>query len=343
MIRTNDCLPKHLDLKGKLLGELSMGSFSIGDRFYAESFVSRKYDVALLTVRRAYASLANEGFIQKKHGSGTYIRCLPESIISQKIVQSCMVGLYLESLSPEKNFGRGMFIDALAHYLNLRGMSATLIFDNFGAVHANSLDGLIFFGAPVSKEMDKIRSLGLPTVSMGAARVKSFPGVCQAKGFMRGVFGRFLGKGRRRIALLNFDSPPNLNDVVRTHLEEAISDYGAGEYIELTGERENFESVLAESLKGNRPPDAFILPKWTYVPGFMLTLTRLKLKIGADVGAFVGVCPDFLAEDLPAYARDPVDSQARLAVGMLEKMLKDRNYKGEVIEHEPQIANQESF
>ena len=341
--RKDSVLPKYLELKGKLLEELSGGGFRRGDRFHSEAAVCRRHGAALLTVRRAYALLESEGYLRREHGSGTFVRKLPENLVRQKVVQSCMVGLYLDASRHAPDLAGTVFVEALGRQLNAQGMAVTLLYDSSGVAQTDGLDGLVFFGTAIRGEVAKIRALGLPTVALGASRVENFPGVCQKKDFLRQVFLRFLRKGRRRIALLNFGAPPDLNAPVRPHLDNAIAEFGAGERLELSGGRNELESRLAAALTEPRAPDALFLPSWTYVPGTMVTLERLNLKLGMEVGAFTGFCPDMLLAGLPAHAAHPMETQAEIVVGMLARMLREPGYKGEIIEHEPEILNQEAF
>lgn len=341
--RKDSVLPKYLELKGKLLEELSGGSFRRGDRFHSEAAVCRGSGAALLTVRRAYELLEADGYIRREHGSGTYVAKLPESLVRQKVVQSCMVGLYLQAGPRATDLGEAMFVEAFGRKLNEHGMSATLIYESSKALQTDGLDGMIFFGSPVQEEIRKIRALGLPTVALGLDRVAGFPGVCQRKDFMRDVFLRFLEKGRRRIVLLNFDAPPDLNDSARSQLDAALAAFGAGERMELRGRPGELESALAAALAGPAAPDALFLPRWTYVPGVLLVLERLGLKMGREVGAFVNLCPEMLAAGLPARTEQPIEAQTEIVVTMLERMLREPEYKGEILEHEPEIIGHEAF
>jgi DNA-binding LacI/PurR family transcriptional regulator len=222
-------------------------------------------------------------------------------------------------------------------------MATMIILDDPAAIPADSLDGLIYLGEGSINEVKAIRKLNLPTVSLGANRVKYFSGICQKKDFIYDVFMKFLLKGRRKIALLNFGGDSHLNEVNLTHLQKAIFDFGAGEYVEITGDSGNLQCKLEECLLRDDRPDAIFLPRWAYLAGVMLTLQKLKLKIGREIGAFVGNCPDFGLSEMPAYVNSAVDLQAEQAANMLARMIKDPDFKGKVIEDEPIISNKEAL
>ena len=75
----------------------------------------------------------------------------------------------------------------------------------------------------------------------------------------------------------------------------------------------------------------------------MLALEKLKLKIGDDIGVFVSNCPEFGLDIMPAHANDELRIQTKQVVRMLEKMIRNPKYKGNVIENKPIIINKEAF
>jgi len=341
--RKDKGLPKYLELRGRLLEELSIGKFSPGDKFYSEAQVSRSYSIALMTVRRSYEILEKEGFLRREHGSGTYVSKVPDKFIRQKIVQTCMVGIFLSSQRTIDGFDHGLYLENLSIALKDCGMATTIIFDDPTAIPAESLDGLIYLGEDSENEVKVIRKLNLPTVSLGASRVEFFAGICQRKDFIYNTFMRFLKKGRRKIALLNFTDDPHFNDTNLIYLRKALADFGTGKSLEICGPLEQLQSYLENLLSQDDRPDAIWFSRWSYLPGVMLALQKLNLKIGHDIGIFVGNCPEFGISIMPAYAKNEVMTQTKQVVEMLAKMIRDPKYKGNVIENEPMIINKEAF
>jgi DNA-binding transcriptional regulator YhcF (GntR family) len=342
-VKKDKGLPKYLELRGRLLEDLSADKFNPEDRFYTEAQVSRNHNIALMTVRRTYEILEKEGFIRREHGSGTYVSKVPDKVIRQKIVQTCMVGIYLSSQRTIDGFLHGIYLETLSLALKNCGMATTIIFDDPEAIPAESLDGLIYLGEDSKNEIKAIRKLNLPTVSLGKNRIEFFSGVCQKKDFIYNVFMHFLRKGRRKIALLNFTGDLHCNDRFFTHLNKAITDFGAGESLEITNSLENLQCELEESLSKDDRPDAIWISNWSFLPGIMLALQKLRLEIGRDIGIFVNSSPEFGLKTMPAHAQNEIGSQAGQVVNMLAKMIKKPNYKGNVIENEPIIINKEAF
>jgi DNA-binding LacI/PurR family transcriptional regulator len=286
--------------------------------------------------------LEKEGFFRREHGSGTYVNKVPDKIIRQKLVQTCMVGIYLNSERNIDGFYHGAYMEALSLALKDRGMATIIIFDDPRAIPVESLDGLIYLGED-SSEIQFIRKLKLPTVSLGARRLKYFPGVCQKKDFIYNIFMNFLQKGRRKIALLNFTGDPHFNDIYFTHLKKAISDFGAGESMEICGHMKNMQSVLEQHLRKTDRPDAIWFSRWTYFTAFVLVLEKLGMEIGRDIGVFANNCPELGLNIMPAHINHDAGSQAEIVADMLAKMIKDPQYKGDIKEREPRIINKEAF
>lgn len=67
---------KYEVLYNYLKNEIISGSFHYGDRILSESELAKKFSLSRFTVRRAIEILTNEGFLEKRHGSGTYVKAL---------------------------------------------------------------------------------------------------------------------------------------------------------------------------------------------------------------------------------------------------------------------------
>ncbi len=67
-----DRTPLHLQVAAALVSEIR-SRFKAGDKLPSESALARKYGVSTLTLREALASLARQGLVVRKHGSGTFV------------------------------------------------------------------------------------------------------------------------------------------------------------------------------------------------------------------------------------------------------------------------------
>ncbi len=56
-----------------LLEAIQSGEFSSGTRLPSQESLARRFGVAMLTLRRALATLEEQGFVVSHHGRGTYV------------------------------------------------------------------------------------------------------------------------------------------------------------------------------------------------------------------------------------------------------------------------------
>lgn len=66
-------IPKYQQIKNDLLKKIQSGEFESGDRFYSESELIKMYDVSSITVIRAIQDLANDGYLVRYQGKGTFV------------------------------------------------------------------------------------------------------------------------------------------------------------------------------------------------------------------------------------------------------------------------------
>ena len=66
--------PKHREISWQLRAEIASGRYAAGARLPSEPQLVKKYGVSRPTVARALLDLANEGLIDRRAGSGTYVR-----------------------------------------------------------------------------------------------------------------------------------------------------------------------------------------------------------------------------------------------------------------------------
>ena len=67
-------LPRYRRLRDTIAGQLARGELRPGDALPAEQELARRYGLAPGTVRRAMDELSDEGLVERRHGSGTFVR-----------------------------------------------------------------------------------------------------------------------------------------------------------------------------------------------------------------------------------------------------------------------------
>lgn len=69
--------PKYMDIKCVCMKRLEQGSWKIGNRIEPEFELAGEFGVNRHTVRKALGALVAEGYLERIHGSGTYVRKVP--------------------------------------------------------------------------------------------------------------------------------------------------------------------------------------------------------------------------------------------------------------------------
>lgn len=93
MLTLTSSRPLYEQLKQTLVGEIMAGVYVYGDRLPGELDLAIKYGISRITVRRALAELAEEGFLSSHQGKGTFINFKPDTL------QSRSFGGFSESLN----------------------------------------------------------------------------------------------------------------------------------------------------------------------------------------------------------------------------------------------------
>lgn len=93
--KSNDMTPRYWLLRQEILQHIASNGLRKGDRLPSERELARKFNLALGTVQKAMLKLEQEGILEKRHGSGTYVRdasSAAEKIASEK---SLSIGVLL--------------------------------------------------------------------------------------------------------------------------------------------------------------------------------------------------------------------------------------------------------
>jgi GntR family transcriptional regulator, arabinose operon transcriptional repressor len=88
MIDKNNPIPLYYQIKDDIFNDIESGKYAAGERLPAERLLAEKYGVTRMTVRRAVKFLIDQGFLEARHGSGTYVsaRKLPNMESGNKII-----------------------------------------------------------------------------------------------------------------------------------------------------------------------------------------------------------------------------------------------------------------
>ena len=65
------------EVRHGLLQDLTDGGLDVGEKLVNEQELAARFDVSRLTVREAVSALVTAGYLERRHGSGTYVVGLP--------------------------------------------------------------------------------------------------------------------------------------------------------------------------------------------------------------------------------------------------------------------------
>lgn len=66
-------VPIYMKIHDEIKEKIEKGIWKVGDRLPSERELSQNYQVSRMTLRQAIQTLAEEGFLERKMGSGTYV------------------------------------------------------------------------------------------------------------------------------------------------------------------------------------------------------------------------------------------------------------------------------
>lgn len=66
-------VPVYIQIHDKIREEIEQGNWQVGDRLPSERELAIKFGVSRMTLRQAVQTLADEGILERKIGSGTYV------------------------------------------------------------------------------------------------------------------------------------------------------------------------------------------------------------------------------------------------------------------------------
>jgi len=95
----NGDIPKHRRVYTALRHDILLGKYETSERFPSEGMLMRRFGVSRITVRQAMTDLKNDGFLEARSGSGTYLSALARHATG-------MIGLVIPDYSSSAFFRR---------------------------------------------------------------------------------------------------------------------------------------------------------------------------------------------------------------------------------------------
>ena len=340
-------LLKYQRIRSYLLEMLSLRKFEKGDKFFSENYISKKFCISPMTVRKAFDCLVQEKYIVRRQGAGTFVVKLPQTPARIRITEHCAVGILVSGYEDNKNdFSQKVSVAELSRCLTIEGFVTTISFDSAEKLLQSSVDGVILSGMPSAENMEILRKSGLPLVGYGYFLKEIVPGVGQnIEDF--GYYGakHLLNTGCKKIATIGRSSNPNYSrSGISRGIKRAIKDFGSGNYLTEIHKKHIEKQVMEELLESDDRPDAIIAVSWASVPVIMQMVERYRLKIPEDIGIVVMSAELNRMHTIPRLTIVGCDYKMGCAtvVKMLIKMIRGGDEMPESIEMPIKVVEYES-
>ena len=80
--------PIYLQIKKQVKAQILSGDLSVGDQLPSIRFVAKELRISMLTVKRAFNELEQEGFIDPVQGKGTFVSGQNKDLIREEYLKS---------------------------------------------------------------------------------------------------------------------------------------------------------------------------------------------------------------------------------------------------------------
>jgi DNA-binding LacI/PurR family transcriptional regulator len=286
-ISNRAALPKYQEIRSFLMERLSSGAYQIGDRFYSENELSKKFSTTNLTVRQAMELLERDKFIERKRGSGTFVHKLPNRPSRLKITDHCAIGILTGNVELANNLALGRIIGSLYKYASENGYMLYLSHNHVQSLINAQVDGIITIGA---FELEDIKFLGeshIPVVGIALNVPSNFPVITSdfdQEG--REVIQYFHQCKLNKVAVIGSGSEATTASSMLPAMREEVNKFPGMTLCEFIN-TSNGEYVCTKEVMERIRPDVLFLLNWVSISPVLCALDELKLKIPEDVSILV--------------------------------------------------------
>jgi DNA-binding LacI/PurR family transcriptional regulator len=281
--------------------QVQAGRIRLGDALPPQRELSTRWGVAEVTIRRALQSLAEEGLLHARPGSGTTVR--DPGITPRRRSSSLRIGVAFKDLAD----GYPFFKPILQGLRDGDGDVAIRLFDvaadertadtqpNYRQTLAD-LDGLIMMSPVNLALLAACQSRGLPTVLLFSDLADEFSH-CIVPDYTSGVMqavAHLAAKGRRKIAMATAGgerfSTGRWLDAHRAALHAFELERRPEWILQIGYYERDGAAALRQLLKLAVPPDAVLFASDFMARGALLSAHEAGLSVPADI-AIIGAGP----------------------------------------------------
>ena len=189
-----------------------------GDRLETDLALARRFSVSNVTTREAMLSLLQEGLVQRKHGSGTFVA--QQKAPAASIGRHVAIWTELDIAEPRTSSFYSRVVHGLKVFLEEQGVAHQLYLGRrkpwealgksscpqlWEDIKSGRLNGILALGAS-PLWLESLDQKAVPVV--GWIDTYSHRVTMDVAGMMRSAVKYLLANGRRKIMMLRWDSPP---------------------------------------------------------------------------------------------------------------------------------------
>lgn len=230
----NERLPKYLMVADTLRSDISNG-LEVGDRLASEEAMAKRFNISYLTIRQAVKVLIDEGWVERRHGSGTFVT-------DRKV--RCPVALLCE-LNPENPSSRFVFtiLKRLRELVQKAGGRSLVYFGDVPSGRESSTEGYEQFlddletgrlrgvlSISARREhagwVKRAKELGLPVVGITGCKDFSWRVLTDHMRMLKEGIEFLIRNERRRVACIGWDEPGAKGMTTREVCEKTLTKHG---------------------------------------------------------------------------------------------------------------------
>jgi len=287
VISNKAALPKYQEIRSFLMERLSSGAYQIGDRFYSENDLAKKFSTTNLTVRQAMELLERDRFIERKRGSGTFVLKLPNRPSKLKITDHCTIGILTGDIELTNNLALGHIISSLHKCASENGYMLYLSHNDIKSLIDAQVEGIITIGIFKPADIKLLEKSHIPVVGIGLNLPCGFPVIStnfEQEG--REVVQYFNQRNLNKIAVMGAGTDAIIVSSMLPAMRKEVKKIPGMTLNEFVNPPDGEYSCTKNIIESFRPDVLFLL-NWISISPVLDALDELKLKIPDDVSILV--------------------------------------------------------
>lgn len=287
VISNKAALPKYQEIRSFLMERLSSGAYQPGDRFYSENELAEKFSTTNLTVRQAMALLEQDKFIERRRGSGTFVRKLPSRPSRLKITDHCTIGILTGNIELDNNLALGHIISSLHKCASENGYMLYLSHNHIQSLIDAQVEGIITIGIFEPDDIKTLEKSHIPVAGIGLNVPGNFPVIStdfDREG--RDVIQYFHKCKLNRIAVMGAGADAIIVSSMLPAMRKETNKI-PGMILDEFVNPPDGEYLCTKAMMKKAKPDALFLLNGMSISPVLSALNELKLRIPEDISILV--------------------------------------------------------